>query len=872
MTKPKKLNSEAKAFVPSSQLKASAAEWTPTSTSVSTSTGKTAASVVAASTPPAAVPPIVNNAPSENPTESPQSNVIPATTKLPAKPAPSVWGKHTSSAIREAPTQEQKAAIEGSKAPSGQGGGAGQRTVGQTTAGPNHHSRRHPPNHHHHNHPKKDYKEVSRNHHPKNHENTGNWTRGKKQHQPKHQHDDGWQRGKLVPLDLLTPGEGNTDEAKCVKRILAEELLALRLSFLAPPLIWETQGESDGASIACRWVSDSRVEEIEVLCKQQRLGGDVSRKVKKEHETAPPMEECKPLEINEDTRWTASIFRKEKDKEDSDEVVLKKALLILNKLSLTKFEKLSDAFIETGIGRNEQCLAGAIELIVKKAQDEPHFSSMYAGLCLKLARTPMDFEEPGKNKKFKKMLLAECQKEFETDTNTKIEKAIEGLEDEEEKQLKADLVKKHYLGHMRFIGELYKGDLISIKIMLMVLPQLLEGNVNGGSVDEEKIECFAKLMTVIGLILEQQSAALRDVGKSDASDKLTFCWERVELLAGKKSKGPIISNRIKFMLQDLLEMRANGWTSRRKEESAKTIEQIHKDAAADLRRSSSSLSRSASASSIRVQPSKPVADADGFIEVLASSGGFSRAKSSGNFKKIDSQNNITIAKMNTSPFPSQKDLPRNEPKTVESNNSYKAPMQRDSYEFLEPKQCGLKAVTCIKEYFVTGDADEVILTLQELIGYGNEGAKERAAKVVESCIFMALEMKVDDVEKFLQIIVRCYNDKKLEKAAIAAGLDHPFESLIDIAIDAPLAKTHMVAIFASFVKCGAIPFNYLLETPQSFRAECGAATFGVQVLKSIGGDALNAKSYQEVIEGLMSDEDKKQYSSASNMIASKTMK
>jgi MIF4G domain. len=490
-----------------------------------------------------------NNVPGKNPTKNPNSNVSEAPSSM--KSVSNVWGKHASSAIRAAPTEEQKAVIEGSKAPTGeQPVVAGQRPA----AGHNHRSRRHPQHHHPHPHDK----HIPRNQNAKH--DGGNWSRGKKQPQSKKHDDDGWKRGKLIPLDLIKPGEGDSDANKFVKRIVAGDLLSLRLLFLDPPALWESRDEQEGPPIACRWTADARIEDIRTVTNQQRLGGDVSshRKSKKEHDTAPPLEECKPLEINEDTRWKATVFKKEKDNDDTDDVVLKKALLILNKLSITKFEKLSDAFLETGIGRNENCLAGAIELIVKKAQDEPHFSAMYAALCLKLARTPMDFEEPGKNKRFKKMLLAECQKEFETDTNTKIEKAVEGVEDEEERQLKADLVKKHYLGHMRFIGELYKGDLISIKIMLMVLPQLLEGNIKEGDMDEEKIECFAKLMTVIGLILEQQSASLRDIGKNDASERLSECWDKVELLASKKNNGPMISNRIKFMLQDLLEMKKNG--------------------------------------------------------------------------------------------------------------------------------------------------------------------------------------------------------------------------------------------------------------------------------------------------------------------------
>ena len=404
---------------------------------------------------------------------------------------------------------------------------------------------------------------------------------------------------------MLSSEEGTDDAAKAVKRVNVEELLALRLSYVAAPLTWvlpvvpkvaDAMAETDANAIAnadkegqgasvpvvvrnvkdgprhCRWISETRVQEIDAMASKSRLGGDVSggaRKKKKE-DTAPALEDCKPLEVNNETRWKAHVFQPEgsgdaeEEKEvESDQVIIKKGLLILNKLSLTKFDKLSDKFIDTGIGRNEQCLAGAIELIVKKAQDEPHFAAMYAALCLKLSRTHMEFEEEvvkdgkskSKKKIFKKLLLTECQKEFETDTNYKIEKAIEGVEDEDDRQLKKGMVKKHYLGHMRFIGELYKGDLISIKIMLMVLPQLLEGNDESGAVDEEKVECFAKLMAVIGLILEQQSVGLRDIGKSDAFEKLQAFWDTVDEFAGKAAT---VSNRIKFMLQDLLEMRNNG--------------------------------------------------------------------------------------------------------------------------------------------------------------------------------------------------------------------------------------------------------------------------------------------------------------------------
>jgi len=377
--------------------------------------------------------------------------------------------------------------------------------------------------------------------------------------------DKSWSRGKVLPTELLVPGEGSTDAEKAVKRISVMDILSIRLSSLGAPSSWEPPE-------ACHWNTPTRISEIEETHKAERMGGDVSkqeRRRKKENpnDTAPPLEDCKPLEVNEETRWKAKVFDGKDNKaddegEESKEDILRRAMLILNKLSLTKFDKLSDDFINCGIGRDIDCLTGAVGLIVNKAQEEQHFSSMYAGLCLKLSNTPMEGIDDGtkKGKKFKKILLERCQKEFETDAATKVKEATKDITDEEEIEYHTNLIKKHYLGHMRFIGELYNGDLISIKIMLFCLPSLLQGESdNSGDVDEEKIECFAKLMTVIGSSLEQQSEAMKSVGKTDAAENLADCWKTVEIMAGKRQgDGPKVSNRIKFMLQDLLETKAKG--------------------------------------------------------------------------------------------------------------------------------------------------------------------------------------------------------------------------------------------------------------------------------------------------------------------------
>ena len=53
------------------------------------------------------------------------------------------------------------------------------------------------------------------------------------------------------------------------------------------------------------------------------------------------------------------------------------------------------------------------------------------------------------------------------------------------------------LGNIRFIGELYKLNMLTAKIMHSCITNLL----NGG--DEESLECLCKLLTTVGQILEK---------------------------------------------------------------------------------------------------------------------------------------------------------------------------------------------------------------------------------------------------------------------------------------------------------------------------------------------------------------------------------
>ncbi len=78
---------------------------------------------------------------------------------------------------------------------------------------------------------------------------------------------------------------------------------------------------------------------------------------------------------------------------------------------------------------------------------------------------------------------------------------------EEKKQLEVELeafdtkARRRSLGNIRFIGELFKLDMLSETIMHECIVRLLQS-----SSDEESLECFARLITTTGKELDQQKA------------------------------------------------------------------------------------------------------------------------------------------------------------------------------------------------------------------------------------------------------------------------------------------------------------------------------------------------------------------------------
>jgi len=279
---------------------------------------------------------------------------------------------------------------------------------------------------------------------------------------------------------------------------------------------------------------------------------------------------------NQQRRWIAPSTTVRRDvlpQEDQlhNDLVFRRIRGILNKITPEKFEKLiTDILNIIGNGSNV-IFKGVILLIFEKALDEPKYSSMYAQLCKRLSDNAPNLEPPeSKITTFKRLLLNKCKDEFENRAaiSTAFEKRIGDLSvDEEEARY---LAKRKMLGNIKFIGELGKLEMLHDSILHRCAEQLLVGRRKQSLNDQtEDIECLAHLMKTCGRLLDSAKAKMR----------MDQYFDRIRAIINN----PDMPTRIKFLLQDVVEMRQNRWMPRKlaTPDGPRTIQQVREDAARD---------------------------------------------------------------------------------------------------------------------------------------------------------------------------------------------------------------------------------------------------------------------------------------------------
>lgn len=240
----------------------------------------------------------------------------------------------------------------------------------------------------------------------------------------------------------------------------------------------------------------------------------------------------------------------------------------MNKITPEKFQPLSDDLLSLNLN-SKKILLGVIHLIFEKALDEPKYSSMYAQLCRRISKEGSPLEADGDSRYiFETLLIRVCQDKFvnRSQYSQKIidSKASEDIEEEELRYI----AKQKVLGNVKFIGELFKLEMLNAATLHKMLEQLLDKKSRPYPTLEDRcedMECLSQIFRTCGRQLDTEMS----------KNLIDQYFDNME----NKSNSSKYPARIRFMLRDVIELRKDGWKPRKatKVEGPQPIQDLNTD-------------------------------------------------------------------------------------------------------------------------------------------------------------------------------------------------------------------------------------------------------------------------------------------------------
>jgi len=288
----------------------------------------------------------------------------------------------------------------------------------------------------------------------------------------------------------------------------------------------------------------------------------------------PPLLRFDPL-----TKMNNSWWATHREKSSPIEAIRKKALALLNKLTLENKKTIFEQFtnhIVSEVKSIDECNVVVSE-IFEKSCAEARFSNLYADLC-QIVQSSLSGIKPNLEREenpelvkenedmkglFRRSIINLCQLNFNKRLTTE---ALEGTDEQIIAQL--DNSKRKMMGNIKFIGDLFKHKLIHESIVHHIIAKLLtprDKDYDSNAMHRRKLDDQ----------LEGCCRLLQTVGKQiDVPKAKEWIDQYFEYIFHFQKNAQL---RIQFMVMEIKELRDNKWIPRRETETVKLKKDIQKE-------------------------------------------------------------------------------------------------------------------------------------------------------------------------------------------------------------------------------------------------------------------------------------------------------
>lgn len=367
-------------------------------------------------------------------------------------------------------------------------------------------------------------------------------------------------------------------------------------------------------------------------------------------------------------------------------------------------------------------------------------------------------------------------------------------------------------------------------------------------IDEEDHEAICNMFSTIGSTIDRQHAA----------DFIKVCFGKIVKITDDKK----LPSRSRFMYKDLIDLRANRWVPRRKEEKAKTLEEIRRDVEREEKLQAQQSAQnnyrgggrnnnyggnnnnrsrnSYSSSNNSRRPTKPTTqtDDDGFTTIVGGGGPKLRASASQRSSPQKSSNNNSSSR-NKGTFGALAEAPK-------ATKKAPAAEAASGPEALTPEKLERRVKSIRGEYIQDpSNVDELLLSMKELSGTPDSGTK-----FVQLNSDRIIDCKDDERAAIYNMLSLLVEKKKLSPSDIKAGLADLIEFIDSYVYDAPKAFDYLGDMLTAMYNVKAIDVAWISE--QAKKTEIASKDNPEKIIRALAG-AMEAKNGKDGVKTALSD-------------------